>query len=254
MLLVIIPARMASSRLPGKPLADILGKPMVVRVAEKALAFTKEVCVATDSQLVVDACQTHGIRSVMTRVSHPTGTDRLAEAGAVLNLKDDDIIVNLQGDEPLMPVSALTKVASLLEENPNADIATLGHPINSLDEFLSPNVVKIVLNHKNEALYFSRATIPYPRDAFRKDDKSLPSEVVALHHLGLYAYRMRFVRKFPELVVPHIEAWESLEQLRALYYGYSIQVGILDEALPPGVDTPEDLERVRKIFSGNDSV
>lgn len=178
----------------------------------------------------------------------------MAEAGEILKLKDDDIIVNLQGDEPLMPVSALAKVASLLEENPNADIATLGHPINSLEEFLSPNVVKIVLNHKNEALYFSRAPIPYPRDAFRKEEKSLPSGVVALHHLGLYAYRMRFVRKFPELVVPPIEAWESLEQLRALYFGYRIQVGILDEALPPGVDTQEDLERVRIFFSREESV
>mgnify|MGYP000022656944 CR=1 FL=1 len=251
---VIIPSRISSSRLPRKPLADILGKPMVIRVAEKARQFCSNVCVATDSKEIVDVCTRHGVQSVLTSEHHATGTDRLAEAGELLKLKDDDIIVNLQGDEPLMPVSALAKVASLLEENPNADIATLGHPINSREEFLSPNVVKIVLNHRNEALYFSRAPIPYPRDAFRKAEKSLPSDVVALHHLGLYAYRMRFVRKFPELVIPHIEAWESLEQLRALYYGYRIQVGILNEALPPGVDTPEDLERVCKIFSGKDSV
>lgn len=251
---IIIPARIASSRLPRKPLADIKGKPMVVRVAEKARQCCSNVYVATDSQEIVDVCTMNGIPAILTSVNHKTGTDRLAEAGYLLNLKDDDIIVNLQGDEPLMPLAALAKVASLLEENPNADIATLGHPINSLDEFLSPNVVKIVLNHRNEALYFSRAPIPYPRDAFRKEEKSLPSGVVALHHLGLYAYRMRCVRKFPELVVPPIEAWESLEQLRALYFGYRIQVGILDEPLPPGVDTQEDLERVRKYFTREESI
>ena len=253
-MIVIIPARLSSTRLPRKPLADVNGKPMIVRVAEKALRFCSNICVATDSQEIINVCNEYKIKAILTSMDHPTGTDRISEAGEKLHLEDDDIIVNLQGDEPLIPVSALAKVASLLEDNPNADIATLGHPINSLEEFLSPNVVKIVLNHKNEALYFSRAPIPYPRDAFRKEEKSLPSGVVALHHLGLYAYRMRFVRKFPELVVPPVEAWESLEQLRALYFGYRIQVGILDEALPPGVDTQEDLERVRKFFSREDSV
>lgn len=248
---VIIPSRISSSRLPRKPLADIGGKPMVIRVAEKARQFCSNVCVATDSPEIVDVCNKNRVQSVLTSELHATGTDRLAEAGTLLNLKDDDIIVNLQGDEPLMPFAALAKVASLLQENPNADIATLAHPINSLDEFLSPNVVKIVINHVNEALYFSRAPIPYPRDAFRNEQTSLPSDVVALHHLGIYAYRMRFVRKFPQLAMPTIEAWENLEQLRALYYGYRIQVGILDEALPPGVDTVEDLERVRQIFLRN---
>lgn len=249
--IVIIPARVSSSRLPRKPLIDIHGKPMVVRVAEKALSFCSQVCVATDSNEIVDVCAKNGIKAVLTSGDHPTGTDRLAEAGCLLNLQDEDIIINLQGDEPLMPVYAMEKVASLLVENPKADIATLGHPIHSLDDFLSPNVVKIVLNHVNEALYFSRAPIPYPRDAFRNEQPSLPSDVVALHHLGLYAYRMRFVLKFPQLAMPTIEAWESLEQLRALYYGYRIQVGILDEALPPGIDTVEDLERVRQIFLRN---
>lgn len=252
-MIVIIPARISSSRLPRKPLLDISGEPMIIRVARKAMRITNRVFVATDSMEIVDVCRNYGVNALLTREDHSTGTDRLSEACDLLDLDDDEIVLNLQGDEPLILTSALIKTVELLKSNPSADIATLGHLIKTVEEFLSPNVVKIVLNHNNEALYFSRAPIPYPRDAFRKSFKTLPSDVVALHHLGLYAYRMRFVKKFPELAVPSIESWESLEQLRALYYGYRIQVGILDEALPPGVDTLEDLERVRKIFERNKS-
>ena len=249
---VVIPARMKSSRLPGKPLADIGGKPMVVRVAECAMASGAEsVVVAVDDERVAEVCQEVGVSWVMTAADHPTGTDRLAEAVTKLGFDDNDIVVNLQGDEPLMPVDVINKVAQLLSQREDCAIATAAHTIYDVNSFLDPNVVKVVLDENNTALTFSRAPIPWPRDHFRKDKASLPADMVALHHLGIYAYRVGFLRRYPTLQQAPMEAFESLEQLRALYYGEKIAVAVLDASLPAGVDTQEDLERVRKIYRQN---
>ncbi len=250
---VLIPARLKSTRLPGKPLADIGGAPMVVRVAQRAQQSSAErVIVAVDDARVQAACEQHGIATVMTSAEHPTGTDRLAEAVTRLGLDDDAIVVNVQGDEPLMPVSVIERVAALLAQSPDCAMATAAHPIESVDAFLNPNVVKVVLDEKGRALTFSRAPIPYPRDHFREGLAGLPAGLPALHHLGLYAYRVRFLKRFPTLAQAPLERFESLEQLRALYYGERIAVMILNEQLPAGVDTQEDLERVRAIYASRE--
>lgn len=241
-MIIIVPARISSSRLKDKPLADICGVPMVVRVAQRALSICKSVFVATDSPKIIDACRFYGVEALLTDSNLQTGTDRIAQAASMLNIDDEDIIVNLQGDEPLMPTDALNSVYKLLEDNSSADIATLAHPITSYEEFISPNVVKVVINGKGQALYFSRAPIPFPRDSF--NDKIIKYNSV-FRHLGLYAYRMRFLKKYRDLEVPEVESMENLEQLRAMFYGYKIQVGIIDKPLPPGVDTYADLQRVR---------
>lgn len=247
---VIIPARMKSTRLPEKPLKDICGKPMIVRVAEAARATgASRIAVATDHADILKACLDAGIEAVMTSEDCATGTDRLAEAAERLGLGPDEIVVNVQGDEPLMPAEAVNRTAELLAERPECAIATAAHTLTSVEDFFNPNVVKVELDGRGNALTFSRAPIPWPRDAFREDRTKLPEGFRPLHHLGLYAYRVGFLRRFPTLPPAPIERTESLEQLRALWNGERIAVLVLDKALPAGVDTEEDLERVRAIFA-----
>ncbi len=246
---VIIPSRMKSTRLPEKPLKDIAGKPMIVRVAERALkSGADQVVVATDHQAIVDACEQHGIRALLTDPDHPTGTDRLSEAAGLLGLAPETIVVNVQGDEPLIPVEVISAVARELENAPDCAIATAAHPITSQDNFLNPNVVKVELDKSGRAMTFTRAPVPWPRDAFR-EGKPMPKGHLALHHIGLYAYRAEFLAKFPTLERAPIEASESLEQLRAMWHGYKIAVMVLPDDLPAGVDTQEDLDRVRALWN-----
>lgn len=245
---VIIPARLASTRLPRKPLADIGGAPMVVRVAEKARAAgARRTVVAADSEEIAAACRAHGVECLLTSASHPTGTDRLSEAACLLQLDADDIVVNVQGDEPLIPPQVIDQVATALAADPDADIATAACPIPTDDatSFLDPNVVKVVVDRKGRALYFSRAPIPWPRDGFATDRTRIPDGLPARRHIGIYAYRARFLLKFPTLARDPIEEFESLEQLRALRHGHLITVVDLARPLPPGVDTLADLEAVR---------
>ena len=247
---VLIPARYASTRLPGKPLADIAGKPMVVRVAERAqTSGATRVVVATDDQRVRDAVVAHGLAACMTREDHATGTDRLAEAAQQLGLADDEIVVNVQGDEPLLDAALIRGMAALLAARPDAAIATACHPIDDVAEAFNPNVVKVVLDAAGYALYFSRATIPWARDAFGKGRGALPLGIPLYRHYGLYAYRVSFLRAFPTLTPAPIERFEALEQLRALWHGYRIAVEIAHGTPAPGIDTPEDLARVREIFA-----
>lgn len=247
--IVVIPARYASTRFPGKPLIDIAGKSMVVRVAERAAQSTAtRVVVATDDARIADVCVASQVNVVMTRDDHPTGTDRLAEVAALLALDDAAIVVNVQGDEPLIPAFAIERVAGLLTENPHAAIATLCHPIHDAAEAVNPNIVKCVLDETGLALYFSRAPIPYARDAWAASVHAMPPGLPLYRHIGLYAYRASFLRTFPTLAVPAIERFESLEQLRALAHGYRIAVGVVNEPLPPGVDTPEDYERLLRAI------
>ena len=243
---VLIPARLASTRLPNKPLADIAGVPMVVRVAQQALrSGAQRVVVAGDHFEIVAACQAHGIEAVLTRTDHPSGSDRLAEACDLLGLTDDSIVVNVQGDEPLMAPELITDVAQLLIRRPQAAMSTAAHAIDSVTDFHNPNVVKVVLDAQHMALYFSRAPIAWPRDT----PDALPSPA-PLRHIGIYAYRVSFLRLFPKLAQAPLERTESLEQLRALWHGHRIAVHITRHAPGPGVDTPEDLERVRRLVSG----
>jgi 3-deoxy-manno-octulosonate cytidylyltransferase (CMP-KDO synthetase) len=247
---VIIPARYASTRLPGKPLADIGGKPMVVRVAERAIAAGADrVVVATDDIRIKVAVETHGIAACLTVADHATGTDRLAEAAQQLGLADDAIVVNVQGDEPLLSSALIRAVAELLAAHSEAAIATACHPITDPAEAFNPNVVKVVLDAKDHALYFSRATIPWARDAFAGSRGDLPQGLPLYRHYGLYAYRVRFLRAFPALAPAPIERFEALEQLRALWHGFRIVVEVTTGTPAPGVDTPEDLDRVRALFA-----
>jgi len=246
---VIVPARLASTRLPRKPLADIGGLPMIVRVARAAAASGAErVVVAADSPEIVDACSAHGVEALLTRADHASGTDRLAEAVEHLGLPDDALVVNVQGDEPLMPAGVVRRVAEALAQRTDCAIATACHPLHDAAEFFSPNVVKVVTDANGRALYFSRAPIPWSRDAFAAGRDHLPPGLPARRHVGLYAYRAGFLRRFPQLPPAPLEQHESLEQLRALAHGFGIAVIELAEALPPGVDTPEDLERVRALL------
>lgn len=248
--IAVIPARFASTRLPGKPLADIAGKPMVVRVAEQAAkSGAQQVLIATDHADVKRVVEQHGWRALMTRADHLTGTDRLAEIVAQLQLGHDAVVVNVQGDEPLVDPNLILAVADALGENPEAAIATAAHPINDAREFFNPNVVKVVCDGKGFAQYFSRAPIPYARDAFAYDKLALPQDFPALRHIGIYGYRASFLRQYAALTPAPAEQFEALEQLRALYHGYRIVVTVWHDALPPGVDTPDDLERVRALFS-----
>jgi 3-deoxy-manno-octulosonate cytidylyltransferase (CMP-KDO synthetase) len=241
---VLIPARLASTRLPNKPLADIAGVPMVVRVAQQAgRSGAQRGVVAGDSFEIVAACQAHGIESVLTRTDHPSGSDRLAEACDLLHLPDDSIVVNVQGDEPLMDPQLVTDVAHLLARRPQAAMSTAAHAIDSVTDFHNPNVVKVVLDAQHMALYFSRAPIAYPRDT----PEQLPSPA-PLRHIGIYGYRVSFLRLFPTLAQAPLERTESLEQLRALWHGHRLAVHITQHAPGPGVDTPDDLERVRRLL------
>jgi 3-deoxy-manno-octulosonate cytidylyltransferase (CMP-KDO synthetase) len=247
---VLIPARYASTRLPGKPLADIAGKPMVVRVAERAQrAGAARVVVATDDERIRDAAQVHGVAACLTRADHPTGTDRLAEAARLLELADDAIIVNVQGDEPLLAPSLIRAVAELLAAHPEAAIATACHPIVDPTEAFNPNVVKVVLDANQNALYFSRATIPWARDAFASARAAIPLGLPLYRHYGVYAYRVNFLRLFPTLPPSPIERFEALEQLRALWHGYRIVVEITEGTPAPGVDSEDDLAQVRAIYA-----
>ena len=246
---VLIPARYASSRLPGKPLADIGGRPMLVRVAARARASgARRVVVATDDSRIVDAARAHGIDAMMTRPEHATGTDRLAEAASLLGLDADEIVLNVQGDEPLLDPVLMRRVAGVLTERADAAMATACHLIANADEAFNPNVVKVALDARNYALYFSRATIPWARAAFATNPRAIPDGLPLYRHYGLYAYRMSFLQTFPTLPAAPIEAFEALEQLRALWHGYRIVVEIADGTPAPGVDTEEDLERVRKLL------
>ncbi len=246
---VLIPARLASTRLPNKPLADIGGLPMVVRVAQRITSLAHSagkvrVLVATDSSQIVSACQTHGIEALLTSADHRSGSDRLAEACQLLKLGNDEIVINVQGDEPLIEPTLVTAVAELLTRHRSASISTAAHAIGTLAEFNNPNVVKVVLDASGMALYFSRAAIP-----FRRDHPNVLPDPAPLRHIGIYGYRVGFLRQFPKLAPAPMEASEALEQLRALWHGYRIAVHITEQAPGPGVDTPEDLERVRRLFA-----
>jgi 3-deoxy-manno-octulosonate cytidylyltransferase (CMP-KDO synthetase) len=245
---VIVPARLASTRLPHKPLADIHGLPMVVRVAQRAaLSNASQVVVAADSIEIVQACQAHGVHAILTQVDHPSGSDRLAEASALLGLKPHDVVVNVQGDEPLINPELINQVAELLVQRPSACMSTAAHEIHELAEFTNPNVVKVVIDQSQLALYFSRAPIPWWRDGFAKGIQTLP-QPAPLRHIGIYAYRVGFLQSFPTLQAAPIETGEALEQLRALWHGHKIAVHITPDVPGPGVDTPEDLERVRVLY------
>lgn len=245
---VLIPARLASTRLADKPLADIAGKPMVVRVAERArLSAAARVVVATDTDAIARACAAHGVESVMTRADHPSGSDRLAEACEKLGLPDEAVVVNVQGDEPLIDPMLIDAVADLLRQHPQASISTAGHAIESVDEFRNPNVVKVVTDLHGMALYFSRAPIPWWRDGSAGGLAELP-QPRPLRHIGIYGYRVSFLRAFPTLAQAPVERTEALEQLRAMWHGHRIAVHTAAQAPGPGVDTPEDLARVRALF------
>ena len=252
----VIPARLRSLRLPNKPLADIGGVPMVVRVAQQAHASAAAaVYVAADHADVVAACRAHNLNVLMTRDDHVSGTDRLAEVVAQLALDDDAIVVNVQGDEPLIDPRLIDAVATTLHANPAAAIATAAHRIDNIDDFLSPNVVKVVASAAGMALYFSRAPIPYPRDAATRllaetaTSMPLPEGVYAMRHVGIYAYRAGFLKRYAALQPAPAEQAESLEQLRAMHHGFQIAVLDWDGAVAAGVDTAEDLQRVRALFA-----
>jgi len=234
---VLIPARLASTRLPDKPLADIAGKPMVVRVAERAsLAGAQRVVVAADDARIVAACAAHGVHAVLTSQRHPSGSDRLAQACELLGLDGDDAVVNVQGDE-------------LLLERLDCVMSTVAHPISELGEFINPNVVKVVLDAQGRALYFTRATVPWWRDGNAAAGVQTLPTPAPLRHLGLYGYRAGFLRSFPQMQPAPLEQCEALEQLRVLWHGERIAVHVTTHASGPGVDTPEDLARVRALFT-----
>jgi 3-deoxy-manno-octulosonate cytidylyltransferase (CMP-KDO synthetase) len=251
---VLVPARMASTRLPDKPLADIGGVPMVVRVARQAaLSGALRVVVAADDPRVLAACQSHGVEAVLTRVDHASGSDRLAEACTLLGLDGADVVVNVQGDEPLIDPALIRQCADLLQTDAEAVVATAAHAIHDATDFANPNVVKVVLDAKFRALYFSRAPLPWWRDASSMGKPALPmagaQDIGALRHIGLYAYRAGYLRSFPTLAMAPLEKIESLEQLRVLWHGQRIVVHIAAQAPPGGVDTPEDLARVRALVA-----
>lgn len=252
---ILIPARLQSSRLPNKPLADIAGKPMVWHVWQRALeSQVGRVVIATDSDLIKQAMTQLGAQVVMTRNDHVSGTERLAEASRLLSLSDDTPVVNVQGDEPLISPAVIQQIAQLLQEQPKASMATLWEPIHSAQQLLNPNVVKVVTDQQGFALTFSRSPIPWHRDAFGSElqaDVALPPNLPFCRHLGIYAYSAGFLRRYAQWPVSEMERIEALEQLRVLWNGHKI---VLAEACQPthaGVDTPEDLERVRLVLSSN---
>jgi 3-deoxy-manno-octulosonate cytidylyltransferase (CMP-KDO synthetase) len=246
---VIIPARYASSRLPGKPLLDIAGKPMIQHVYERACqSEARQVVIATDDQRIATAAESFGAKVCMTSPDHLSGTDRLQEVVGQLALYADDIVVNVQGDEPLIPPRIINQVAHNLAAEPQASIATLSEPIEDLESLRNPNVVKVVADRNGRALYFSRAPIPWPRDAFAEPVQQLPGGFGYQRHIGLYAYRVKLLNEFVTWPACPLEQTECLEQLRAMWNGAYIHVACADEQPPAGVDTPEDLERVRSLF------
>ena len=243
---VLIPARVSASRLPGKPLLDLAGIPMVVRVAQRAqLSQASQTVVATDSAEIMQVCEQFGIQSILTRADHPSGSDRLAEAVRLLGLPNDTIVVNVQGDEPLIEPHNINAVAQLLHDHPTCAVSTLADTINTLEEWQSPHCVKVVLNAQSQAMYFSRASIPYFRDGVAQQLPPYP----VYRHVGLYAYRCEFLKIYPTLAPSPAEKAEALEQLRVLWHGYPIAVHISAMPSAAGVDTPDDLERVRRMLS-----
>ena len=247
---VLVPARLASTRLPDKPLADIAGLPMVVRVARQAQRSAAHRCVvAADDARIVQACEFHGVKAILTRVDHASGSDRLAEACALLDLADHEVVVNVQGDEPLVEPALINAVARELQARPDCVMSTAAHAIHEMADFLNPNVVKVVLDRKGTALYFSRAPIPWWRDGAVSGSAPALASPPPLRHVGVYGYRAGFLRRFPDLEPAPLEATESLEQLRVLWHGERIAVHLSAGAPGSGVDTPEDLERVRRILA-----
>jgi 3-deoxy-manno-octulosonate cytidylyltransferase (CMP-KDO synthetase) len=237
---VIIPARYGSTRFPGKPLADLGGKPMVVRVCERAMqSGAAAVHVATDDKRIAAVARAHGHCALMTRSDHVSGTDRLAEAAEALSLTDEDIVVNLQGDEPLMAPALIADVAAALVALPQASVSTACHPIHDVEALSNPNVVKVVLDAHGYALYFSRSQIPHPREA----------GATWYRHAGIYGYRAGFLKRYSALEVSALEKAEALEQLRVLWHGFRIGVVVSAQEIPPGVDTPQDLEAVRRMLT-----
>ena len=246
--IVIIPARLASTRLPNKPLADLGGKPMIARVAERAMqSGAAQVIVATDHADIFAACMENNIAVQMTRTDHPSGTDRIAEVAATLGLSDDTVVVNVQGDEPLIDPALIAATAGLIAHD--VPMATAAHAIADMAEAFNPNVVKVVLDKSGRALYFSRATIPWHRDGFAQSKDVMPLAYTPLRHIGLYAYRNDFLQSYPQLAVSPLEQVEALEQLRVLWHGVPIAVHVTPHAPAAGVDTPEDLQRVRRYYS-----
>ncbi len=246
--IAVIPARYASTRLPAKPLADIAGKPMVVRVAERAAqSGASAVWVAADDERIITAVKEHGYQALLTSTHHTSGTDRLAEVMDMLSLDDDTIVVNVQGDEPLIDPVLIHAVARELRLHPEAVMATACHAIHDYATLTNPNVVKLVMDAEGYALYFSRAPIPWPRDAFAAG-QSLPDGLPVFRHIGLYAYRAGFLRQYAGLTPAPIERFESLEQLRVLWHGHKISVAVSELPAQPGVDTAEDLAMVRQLW------
>jgi len=247
---ILIPARLASTRLPNKPLADIAGLPMVVRVAQRAAeAGAERVVVAADDARIVQACAAHGVQALLTRSDHASGSDRLAEACELLGLDGEQVVVNVQGDEPLIDPQLVRDCAALLQQRSDCVMSTAAHPIDTLADYLDPNIVKVVLDAAGLALYFSRAPIPWRRDGGAGGQPALPQDPPPLRHVGLYAYRAAFLRRFPALPATALERCEALEQLRVLWHGQRIAVHVSARAPGTGVDTPEDLQRVRALFA-----
>lgn len=244
---IVIPARFASSRLPAKPLLLIHGRPMILRVVDQAKKVEgfDDLCVATDDERIAEICRAEGVDVVLTSPDHLSGTDRLSEVARLKGWAEDDIIVNVQGDEPLLPAKLVKQVSQLLVDNPNCLMSTLCEPISVLDEFQRDSIVKVVMSKHNEALYFSRATIPYDRDGAKQKQQSMHSS--AYRHLGLYAYRVKLLQEYVTWDQGVLEKLESLEQLRVLENGHRIAIAIAEANLPPGVDTQEDLDRLNSM-------
>lgn len=244
---IVIPARFASSRLPGKPLLEIHGRPMILRVVDQAkkVAGFDDLCVATDDERIAEVCRAEGVDVVITSANHPSGTDRLSEVARIKGWASEDIIVNVQGDEPLLPAQLVQQVAQLLESQPESSMSTLCEPIHSLDEFNRDSIVKVVMSKYNQALYFSRATIPYDRDGAKQEVQQLHHQ--AYRHLGLYAYRVNLLQEYVSWDMGVLEKLESLEQLRVLENGRRIAIAVAEANLPPGVDTQADLDRLNEM-------
>lgn len=244
---IVIPARYSSSRLPAKPLLEIHGRPMILRVVDQAKKVQgfDDLCVATDDERIAAVCRADGVDVVITSSEHPSGTDRLSEVARIKGWASDDIIVNVQGDEPLLPALLVKQVAQLLEDQPACSMSTLCEPIHSLDEFKRDSIVKVVMSKNNQALYFSRATIPYDRDGVKQAEPQLHDQ--AYRHLGLYAYRVKLLQEYVTWDMGVLEKLESLEQLRVLENGHRIAIAVAEANLPPGVDTQEDLDRLNQM-------
>ncbi len=247
---VVIPARYASTRLPAKALLDIAGKPMVVHVADRARdSGAQEVWIGTDDERIVQAVQAHGHQVLMTDAGHASGTDRIAEVAGRRGWQDSSIVVNVQGDEPRIAPQLIREVAQALEADTEAAMSTACHALHRHQDLFDPNVVKVVLDAKQHALYFSRATIPWARDAFASTRDVIPEGLPVYRHIGIYGYRCAFLKRYAALEIPAIERFEALEQLRVLWHGARIVVAITEHAPEAGVDTPADLETVRRLFA-----